>query len=86
MTAGNGDTLEATEAGTIYGSLKDENGFTPAQGTLTFTGGTGRFSHARGVLSVTAILSPTSVGVKPGTERLMAFYLVQGNMSFPEKD
>jgi hypothetical protein len=86
MTAGNGDTLEGTEAGTIDLSLKDENGYLPSQATLTFTGGTGRFSHASGVLSVTAVQSPTSVGVTRGTVNLTVSYLVQGNMSLPEKD
>src|ERR1700674_231061 len=86
MTAGNGDTLEGTETGTIDRSLADENGYIRSQSTLTFTGGTGRFSHASGVLSVTAVQSPTSVGVNPGTVSLTVFLLVQGNMSFPEKD
>jgi len=79
MTAGNGDTLNGTYAGTQ--SAGDENGFGPFQGTLTITGGTGRFRHARGGLSFTAVASPTSVGVTPGTVNGMAFYLVRGTLS-----
>ena len=86
MTAANGDTLEGTETGTLDLSLTDENGYIPSQGTFTFVGGTGRFSHARGVLSWTAVQSPTSVGVNRGTVNLTVFLLVQGNMSLPEKD
>lgn len=79
MTAGNGDTLNGTYAGTQ--SSGDENGFGPFQGTLTVTGGTGRFRHARGGLNFQAVASPTSVGVTPGTVNGMAFYLVRGAMS-----
>jgi hypothetical protein len=86
MTAGNGDTLEGTYAGTVDFSLKDENGYIPFQGTLTFTGGTGRLSSASGVLSFTAVASPVSVGVTAPTGNGQAFYLVQGTMSSPEKD
>jgi hypothetical protein len=86
MTAANGDTLEGTETGTLDLSLKDENGYIPSQGTFTFVGGTGRFSHANGVLSWTAVQSPTSVGVNGGTVNLTVFLLVQGNMSLPDND
>ncbi len=86
MTAGNGDTLNGTYAGTQDFSLKDENGYGPFQGALTFTAGTGSFSHARGVLSFTALTSPVSVGFTAPTVNGMAYYLVQGNMVSPEKD
>jgi len=85
MTAGNGDTLTGTYAGTKDSSLTDENGYFPFQGTLTVTGGTGRFRHARGDLSFTAVASPRSVGVTSSTTNGMAFYLVQGEMLSPGK-
>jgi hypothetical protein len=87
MTAGNGDTLEGTYEGTQDFSLKDENGYGPFQGTLTFTGGTGSFRHARGVLSFTAVTSPVSASVTPtgvpsgSPANGMAYYLVRGTMS-----
>jgi hypothetical protein len=86
MTAGNGDTLEGTYAGTIDFSLRDENGYGPFQGTLTLIGGTGRFSDASGVLSFTAVGSPVSVGVTAPTANGTAYYLVKGHMLFPEKE
>jgi hypothetical protein len=85
MTAGNGDTMEGTYAGTGDRSLRDENGFGPFQGTLTLTGGTGKFRHTSGVLSFTAVLGPASVGVTSPTANGMAFYLVQGDMVSPER-
>ncbi len=84
MTAGNGDTLAGTYAGARVG-LPDENGFAEFQGTLTVTGGTGSFHHASGVLSFTAVTSAFSVGVTAPTVDGVAFYLVQGTMSSPEK-
>lgn len=86
MTAGDGDTLEGRYDGTVVLSSVDENGFRPFQGTLTFTGGTGRFVHARGALSFTAVASPLSTGVTVPTANLMAFYLVQGNMVSPGRN
>ena len=86
MTAGNGDTLEGTYAGTEDFSLTDTNGFGPFQGTLTVAGGTGRFSNASGVLSFTAVVSPASVGVNPGTLNGTAYYLVKGNMLSPDQE
>ena len=89
MTAGNGDTLYGDYAGKRIGSL-DENFYGEFQGTWTVTGGTGRFSHASGVLSWTALTGPPSLGATPPTvtapSRGVAFYLVQGTMSSPEKD
>jgi hypothetical protein len=81
MTARNGDTLEGTYAGTADRSLRDENGYLPFQGTLTLTGGTGKFRHTtRGVLNFTAVSAPVSVGVTTPTGNGMAFYLVEGTM------
>ena len=85
MTAGDGDALNGTYAGVRVG-LPDENGFAQFQGTLTVTGGTGRFRHASGVLSFTAVTSAFSVGATAPTVDGVAFYLVQGTMSSPEKD
>jgi hypothetical protein len=82
MTAGNGDTLTGTYAGTQ--EAPDENGYGPFQGTLTVKRGTGRFRRARGTLKFMAVGSPTSVGVISSTANGMAFYLVQGSMLFPE--
>jgi hypothetical protein len=93
MAGGNGDMLTGTYAGTKDSSLVDENGYFPFQGTLTVTGGTGRFQYARGRLRFTAVASPGSVSVTSQTvngvistkTNGMAFYLVQGNMLSPEK-
>jgi hypothetical protein len=80
MTAGNGDTLIGTYAGTRVGS--PENGGGQFQGTFTFTGGTGRFRHTTsGVLSWTAVTRPF-----PPTVYGVAFYLVEGTMLSREKD
>jgi hypothetical protein len=79
MTAGNGDTLNGTYAGTRVGS--PENGGGQFQGTFTVKEGTGRFSNASGVLRWTAVtrpFTPTAYGA--------AFYLVEGNLSSHEKD
>jgi hypothetical protein len=87
MTAGNGDTLNGRYAGTQDFSLTDENGYGPFQGTLTITGGTGKFRHTTsGVLSFTAVASPTSVGVNAPTVNGMAFYLVRGRMLSRDDD
>jgi hypothetical protein len=79
MTAGNGDTLIGTYAGTRVGS--PENGGGQFQGTFTVTGGTGRLIHASGVLSWTAVTRPFTPTVYGA-----AFYLVRGTMLSPEKD
>lgn len=73
MTAGNGDTLIGTYAGTRVGS--PENGGGQFQGKFTITGGTGRLIHARGVLRWTAVTRPFTPTVYGA-----AFYLVQGTM------
>ena len=70
ITAGNGDTLNGTYAGTEDFSGLDANGFGPFQGTLTVTGGTGRFSDASGVLSFTAT----------DTAFPQVYYLVHGTL------
>jgi hypothetical protein len=70
ITAGNGDTLNGTYAGTEDFSGLDANGFGPFQGTLTVTGGTGQFSDASGVLSFTAT----------DTAFPQVYYLVHGTL------
>ena len=84
MTAGNGDTLTGTYVGTQDFSLIDASGFGPFQGTLTFTGGTRRFRHARGVLRFTALGPPDSVGASAPTLNGEAYYLVRGTMLSPD--
>jgi hypothetical protein len=79
MTADNGDIIVGTYAG--IQRANDENGFGPFDGTLTVTGGTGRFWHARGALKFRAVASPTSAGVTASTVNGMAFYLVSGSIS-----
>ena len=86
MTAGNGDTLDGTYAGTRVG-LPNENGYGQHQGEFTFTGGTGSLrNHGSGILSWTAVTSPRSVGVTTPTVNQSAFYLVQGTMLSPQED
>jgi hypothetical protein len=86
MTAANGDALEGIETGTADVSLTDENGYRPSQGTFTITGGTGRFIHASGALSWTAIQNPTSVGVTAGTANGTVYLLVTGNIQLPQTE
>jgi hypothetical protein len=83
LTAGNGDTMNGIYSGTQ--SPRDENGFGPFQGTLTVTGGTGKFRHATGALNFMAVASPVSVGVTAPTANGTAYYLIQGSMLSPEK-
>jgi hypothetical protein len=79
--SGAGDTITGTYAGTQHPG--DENGFGPFDGTLTITGGTGRFRHTTsGVLTFTAVASPPSVSAVPGPAKVNgnAYYLVRGKM------
>ena len=80
--SGTGDTLTGIYAGTQRAA--DENAFGPFDGTLTITGGTGRFRHTTsGVLTFTAVASPPSVSAVPGTAKVNgnAYYLVRGKMT-----
>jgi len=80
--SGAGDTLSGTYAGTQR--ARDENEFGPFDGTLTITGGTGRFRHSTsGVLTFTAVAAPPSVSAVPGTPKVNsnAYYLVRGKMT-----
>jgi hypothetical protein len=86
LTDPNGDTLAATYdvAGT---APPNANHFSPATGTLTFTGGTGRFRNASGSATLTAVFDAfypaSSFAGGTGTAPLqgMAFYLVKGRIS-----
>ncbi len=86
LTAPNGDTLTATydAAGS---APPNANHFSPAIGSLTFTGGTGLFSGASGSATFTAVFDQfypaSSFAGGTGTAPLqgMAFYLVRGKVS-----
>jgi hypothetical protein len=87
LTAPNGDTLTATYD--VTGVPPNANHFSSASGTLTFTGGTGRFSGASGSAHLTAVFDafyPLSsfVGGTPAPIQGMAFYLVEGTVSVRE--
>jgi len=89
LTAANGDSLTATYAGTI--AAPDAYNFSAFSGTLTFTGGTGRFRGATGTADFTAwarFFYPT-ISFLGGTALPVqgsAFYLVQGAVSLPGSD
>lgn len=70
LTAVNGDTLSATYDGTE--SDPNALGFQFGTGTLTFTGGTGRFRGVSGKVNFTATFSSIETGS----------YLFQGALSF----
>jgi hypothetical protein len=82
LTAPNGDTLTATyDAAAV--APTNTNHFTPASGTLAFTGGTGRYSGASGTAHFTAVFA----GFYPflgAPVQGMAFYLVEGAVLVPE--
>jgi hypothetical protein len=82
LTAANGDTLTATYDATATAPT-NANHFTPANGTLTFTGGTGRFSGASGSAHFTAVFAVFYPFLGAPIQG-MAFYLVQGTVSVPE--
>ena len=86
LTSPDGDTLTA-----IYDAQgtapPNANHFSPATGSLTFTGGTGRFNDASGTAKFTAVFDQfypaSSFAGGTGTAPLqgMAFYVVQGKIS-----
>lgn len=80
LMAPNGDTLGATYDGTQ--STPNINNFRDATGTLTFTGGTGRFAGASGNANFTAVFSRIGGTVAP--IQGMAFYSVDGTLSVPQ--
>lgn len=85
LVAADGDILDATY---VAGGLPpNANNFSVATGTLTFTGGTGRFKNASGDAVLTAIFAnfyPTSsfAGGGPANVPLqgMAFYEIEGTI------
>ena len=82
LTALNGDTLTA-----IYDLTQDApnaNLFRDATGTLTFTGGTGRFEGASGNANVTATFS--RIGGTSNPIQGIAFYSVDGTLSVQHDD
>jgi hypothetical protein len=90
LTALDGETLTA-----IYDAQgtapPNANHFSPATGSLTFTGGTGRFSGASGSAHFTAVFDafyPLSsfVGGVPGPLQGMAFYMVEGSVSLRDNN
>ena len=85
LTAPDGDILEATYVGS--GLAANANNFSPSAGTLTFTGGTGRFKNATGSAVWSAmndLFYPASsfAGGGPATAPTqgMAFYLIDGSI------
>jgi hypothetical protein len=84
LTATDGDTLEATYYLIQPNSTSD---FSTGRGSLTITGGTGRFSGATGTLKMTAVflnLYPANSFLAGGTAPLqvVANYVVDGIVSF----
>jgi hypothetical protein len=85
LTAPDGDLLEATYVGS--GLAANSNNFSPSAGTLTFTGGTGRFENATGSATWSAmndLFYPASsfAGGGPATAPTqgMAFYMIDGKI------
>lgn len=77
LTAPNGDELEATYDGTE--GLPNANGFISATGTLTFTGGTGRFQGAMGSAQFTATFLAIYPSLGPPVQ-VAAYYVIEGNV------
>jgi hypothetical protein len=89
LTAPNGDSLNATYDGTEGPS--NPNNFNTGSGTITITGGTGRFRYARGNAHFTAVFSGTYpassfIGGTGAPFQVMAFYSVEGTVSLQNGD
>jgi hypothetical protein len=82
FTALNGDTLSAIYD--LTASTPNANLFRDATGTLTFTGGTGRFQGASGSADVTAVFS--RIGGTSNPMQGIAFYSVDGALSVQHDD
>jgi hypothetical protein len=80
LTAPNGDTLSAIYDGTE--GAPNANGFVFATGTLTFTGGTGRFGGAGGSAAFTAVFRRLPLGTPPF--QVAAYYTIHGNLFLPD--
>jgi|SRR5688572_9370767 len=85
LTAANGDVLEATYIG--GGAAANARGFAPSAGTLTFTGGTGRFKNASGSATWTAsnvvfYVASSWAGGGPSTAPIQgtAYYEIEGTI------
>lgn len=85
LTAANGDILEATYIG--GGGAANVRGFAPGAGTLTFTGGTGRFRNASGSATWTSVnsvfyIASSFAGGGPANAPIqgMAFYELEGSI------
>jgi hypothetical protein len=82
LTAPDGDTLNAIYDGT-QGS-PNPNNFRDGAGTLTFTGGTGRFLNASGSANFTVVFS--RIGGTTAPVQGMAFYSVDGTVTLQQGD
>jgi hypothetical protein len=84
LTATDGDILQATYVGA--GMAPNQNNFSFANGTLAFTGGTGKFRNARGNGTWTAVfdnfyIASSSFGGGPAVPlQGMAFYEIEGKI------
>jgi len=80
LTAANGDILYATYDGSEP-NPPNAHGFRLSSGTLTFTGGTGRFSGASGSATFTASFTRLGGSFTSSSPALIsAYYLVHGNL------
>src|SRR6202162_536684 len=89
LTSPNGDTLNAVYDGTE--DAPNANNFNAGAGTLTFTGGTGRFREARGTAHFTAEFRGTYpassfLGGTAAPFQVMAFYSVEGTVLLQNGD
>jgi hypothetical protein len=89
LTAPNGDSLSAIYD--LTGGTPNANNFSHGTGTLTFTGGTGRFEGASGSANMTAVFSnfyPASsfAGGTAAPLQGVAFYSVEGTVSLQHGD
>jgi hypothetical protein len=89
LTAPNGDTLNAIYDGTEC--APNANNFNTGSGTLTLTGGTGRFRDASGSGHFTAVFGsiyPASsfIGGTGAPLQVMAFYSVDGTVSLQDSN
>jgi hypothetical protein len=88
LTAVNGDTLVATYAGNCSAPSTTDY-FAPCAGTLTITGGTGRFQEASGTVNFTLEYvaqypGPSFTGGPPKPLLyISALYTLQGTLSIP---
>lgn len=82
LTSLNGDTLTAIYD--LTAGAPNANLFRDATGTLTFTGGTGRFEGASGSADVTAVFS--RIGGTSNPMQGIAFYSVDGTVSLQQSD